>query len=159
VCCHWSILQNGTNALTQVHNCRERNTLRRYDRLHLQMGNWRGSTLREVKMQEKWRLKYRRDIILALDEERQRQYIHDDNVREMRANVVEQVVVKKTIPTLTPFEKYVQYVKEHTTELTCHHGKFHWVRCNACRRTDATQLWHLQKYYRNKIVKILSANS
>jgi len=104
-------------------------------------------------MQEMWRLKYRRAIVIELD---RRAALRAESMQRMQQDVSNNIVVKPTIVKQTPFEQYVQYVKEHTTELTCHHGKFHWSRCNSCRRTDATQLWHLQKYYRDKIVKILT---
>lgn len=111
-------------------------------------------------MQEKWRLEYRRDVILALDAERLRlleeQQRHDDSVKALRETVPDKIVVKGKYVNLTPFEQYVQYVKENTTALQCHHRKFHWEKCVGCRRVDPTQLYHLQKYYRRRIGQILA---
>ena len=53
------------------------------------------------------------------------------------------------------FTEFLLYVREHTTEFTCHHHKFYWKVCVACRR-DPQQALALKKYHRERVLKVLS---
>jgi hypothetical protein len=68
----------------------------------------------------------------------------------------ENIVVKPLFAELSVFDNYVLYVKEHSTELSCHHHRFYWHHCAGCRR-DAGQAESYRKYYTEKINKVLRA--
>jgi len=53
------------------------------------------------------------------------------------------------------FTEFLLYVREHSTEFTCHHKKFYWRVCASCHR-DATQANALKNYHRDRVLRVLS---
>lgn len=86
-----------------------------------------------------------------LDNEIQRKQSMRSVLREL---VSERIVVKPAIFNLTPFERYVQYVRENSTSFTCHHRRFYWTICAGCKRNQS-EASAKAEYYRPRILAIL----
>jgi hypothetical protein len=104
-------------------------------------------------MQQVMRLRLSQRTLSQIDADAIVEQEHRDSVAQMKANVNE-VIITRHHDEATLFERYVQYVKDHTGEFTCHHHKFYWHRCGLCSR-DGKQASAYASYYKARVLKAL----
>jgi len=106
-------------------------------------------------MQQINRLRQSRSRLLFNDAISTIKQEHREQVQRVKELTNEDIVVQPRFVTQSLFDRYVAYVREHTTELSCHHHKFYWHLCMGCMRGRKQADAYL-RYYQERIQKVLA---